>query len=65
MKSSAVFVNVGRGESVVTDDLLLALNKQFIAYAALDVVDEEPLPERSSYFRKRRCTAYSSYRRKI
>ncbi|WP_441383786.1 NAD(P)-dependent oxidoreductase [Alkalibacterium gilvum] len=52
MKSSAVFVNVGRGESVVTDDLLLALDKQFIAYAALDVVDEEPLPEDHPIFER-------------
>lgn len=45
MKSSAIFVNVGRGQSVVTKDLLKALDNKDIAYAALDVVDEEPLPE--------------------
>lgn len=45
MKSSAVFVNVGRGQTVVTDDLLKALDENWIDYAALDVVHEEPLPE--------------------
>lgn len=46
MKSNARFVNVGRGELVVTDDLVTALRDQVIAGAALDVVDPEPLPER-------------------
>lgn len=45
MKSSAVFVNVGRGQTVVTDDLLKALDENWLDYAALDVVHEEPLPE--------------------
>jgi len=45
MKSSAVFVNVGRGQTVVTDDLLKALDEKWLSYAALDVVHEEPLPE--------------------
>lgn len=45
MKSNVRFVNVGRGESVVTDDLVTALRDQVIAGAALDVVDPEPLPE--------------------
>ena len=44
MKPSAYFINVGRGGSVVTDDLFEALNKQVIAGAGLDVTDPEPLP---------------------
>lgn len=44
MKSHAVFINVGRGTTVVTDDLLKALDDKQIAFAALDVVHEEPLP---------------------
>ncbi|MFC4373739.1 D-2-hydroxyacid dehydrogenase [Nocardia halotolerans] len=44
MKPHARFVNVGRGESVVTDDLVVALRNGSIAAAALDVVDPEPLP---------------------
>ncbi|MBF6211927.1 D-2-hydroxyacid dehydrogenase [Nocardia puris] len=44
MKPHARFVNVGRGELVVTDDLVAALAGGAIAGAALDVVDPEPLP---------------------
>ncbi|MGW4769805.1 D-2-hydroxyacid dehydrogenase [Nocardia sp. NPDC004278] len=46
MKPHARFVNVGRGELVVTDDLVAALSSGSIAGAALDVVDPEPLPAR-------------------
>ncbi|OJF92200.1 NAD(P)-dependent oxidoreductase [Alkalibacterium sp. 20] len=45
MKSSAIFVNVGRGQTVVTADLLKALDENWLKYAALDVVHEEPLPK--------------------
>jgi phosphoglycerate dehydrogenase-like enzyme len=45
MKPSAYFINVGRGKSVVTDDLLAALKTGRIAGAGLDVVDPEPLPK--------------------
>ncbi|GAA1866614.1 D-2-hydroxyacid dehydrogenase [Brevibacterium marinum] len=44
MESSAFFVNVGRGESVVTSDLVSALETGQISGAGLDVFDEEPLP---------------------
>lgn len=45
MKSSARFVNVGRGELVVTDDLIEALRSGQLGGAALDVFDTEPLPQ--------------------
>jgi phosphoglycerate dehydrogenase-like enzyme len=44
MKPSAYFINVARGGSVVTDDLVAALKNKKIAGAALDVTDPEPLP---------------------
>lgn len=44
MKQSCVFINVGRGSTVVTDDLLQALDEGLISFAALDVVHQEPLP---------------------
>lgn len=44
LPSSARVINVGRGELVVTDDLVAALRDGTIAGAALDVFDEEPLP---------------------
>jgi phosphoglycerate dehydrogenase-like enzyme len=43
MKDDAVFVNAGRGASVVTDDLIAALQGGRLR-AALDVTDPEPLP---------------------
>lgn len=44
MKQDSVFVNMGRGPSVVTEDLIEALNEGRPAFAALDVTDPEPLP---------------------
>lgn len=44
MKPGAYFINVGRGKSVVTADLIEALNSERIGGAALDVTDPEPLP---------------------
>lgn len=42
IENEPVFINVGRGGSVVTDDLLDGLNNK-LSYAALDVFEEEPL----------------------
>ncbi|MFQ5633985.1 MAG: NAD(P)-dependent oxidoreductase [Gammaproteobacteria bacterium] len=44
MKPTAYFFNVGRGRSVVTADLVAALEAGELAGAGLDVVDPEPLP---------------------
>jgi len=44
MKPEALFVNVARGDIVVTEDLVQALNDDLIAGAVLDVVSPEPLP---------------------
>jgi D-2-hydroxyacid dehydrogenase (NADP+) len=44
MKKTAYFINVGRGGSVVTHDLVAALNNGVIAGAGLDVTEPEPLP---------------------
>ncbi len=44
MKPTAYFFNVGRGPSVVTNDLVEALKSGRIGGAGLDVVDPEPLP---------------------
>ncbi|HVF36155.1 MAG TPA: D-2-hydroxyacid dehydrogenase [Candidatus Saccharimonadia bacterium] len=45
MKPDGLFVNVARGRSVVTDDLVAALRSGRLAGAALDVTDPEPLPD--------------------
>ncbi|MBE1537421.1 D-2-hydroxyacid dehydrogenase [Actinomadura algeriensis] len=47
MRPSARLINVGRGPLVVQDDLVAALRDGRIAGAALDVFEEEPLPEKS------------------
>lgn len=44
MKPGTYFINVGRGKSVVTADLIDALNSGHLGGAALDVADPEPLP---------------------
>jgi len=43
-KQGAYFINVGRGKSVVQEDLVAALKSGRIAGAGLDVTDPEPLP---------------------
>lgn len=43
-KRGAHFLNVGRGATIVTDDLVAALESGQIAGAGLDVTDPEPLP---------------------
>lgn len=44
LKENALFVNVGRGQSVATDALLAALQSGRLSGAGLDVTDPEPLP---------------------
>jgi phosphoglycerate dehydrogenase-like enzyme len=43
-KPGSYFINVGRGATVVTEDLLAALEDGHISGAGLDVTDPEPLP---------------------
>lgn len=44
VKPGVIFVNVARGASVVTNDLVAALDDGRVAGAGLDVTDPEPLP---------------------
>ncbi len=45
MKKSAILVNVGRGNCVVTEDLLRVMESGHLRAACLDVMDPEPLPK--------------------
>ena len=45
MKNSSFFINIGRGKTVVLDDLVKALKNKEISGAGLDVFEKEPLPE--------------------
>jgi glyoxylate reductase len=51
MHEEAIFVNTGRGELVDTEALDEALEEGWIAAAALDVTDPEPLPADHSLMR--------------
>jgi phosphoglycerate dehydrogenase-like enzyme len=44
MKAGGYFINVGRGKSVVQDNLVAALKSGQLAGAGLDVTEPEPLP---------------------
>jgi phosphoglycerate dehydrogenase-like enzyme len=44
MKQSSYIINIGRGVTIVTDDLVAALRSGKLAGAGLDVVNPEPLP---------------------
>lgn len=50
MKSSSIFINIGRGSAVDEDDLIKALKDKLIQGAALDVFKTEPLPSTSSFY---------------
>ncbi|MDP4083337.1 MAG: D-2-hydroxyacid dehydrogenase [Bacillota bacterium] len=47
MKPSSFFINIGRGEIVVQEELIKALQNQKIAGAGLDVFEKEPLTANS------------------
>ena len=45
MKKDSLFINTSRGGVVNHEDLMWALNNNVIQYAALDVIEKEPMPE--------------------
>ena len=55
MKPTAILVNAARGPVVVSDDLLQALREGWIAAAALDVTDPEPLPPSDPLYDQPNC----------
>lgn len=55
MKKGAIFINVGRGGTVKTEDLVKACQNGPIAFAGLDVFEEEPLPKESPLWQLENC----------
>lgn len=52
VKPGAIFVNVGRGQTVVTSELIRALESGRIGAAGLDVTEPEPLPSDSPLWQR-------------
>lgn len=50
MKSSSVFINIGRGQTVDEGDLIEALEQNKISHAVLDVFEKEPLPKEHPFW---------------
>lgn len=72
MKPTAILINAARGPVVVTADLHQALSAGWIAAAALDVTDPEPLPAEHPLYSLSNClivphigSATKSIRRRI
>lgn len=56
MKDTAIFLNMGRGDAVVEEDLLQAIEQQVISHAVLDVFKQEPLPEDHPFWSEENIT---------
>lgn len=56
LQPDAVLINVGRGEHVVDDDLLRAIDEGRVRRAVLDVFRDEPLPPAHPYWRRPQVT---------
>lgn len=59
MKSTAIFVNVARGEVVDQEHLIKALKSGTIFSAGLDVMTPEPLPVGHELMKLPNCCEYS------
>lgn len=55
MKKDSIFINIGRGSSVIEEDLVYVLKNNLIRAASLDVTQIEPLPETSLLWELDNC----------
>jgi phosphoglycerate dehydrogenase-like enzyme len=55
MKPSAIFYNIGRGQTIDQEALVVALQQGRIAAASLDVTDPEPLPPEHALWTTPNC----------
>ncbi|MCP3028835.1 D-2-hydroxyacid dehydrogenase [Halobacillus sp. A5] len=56
MPSHSVFLNMGRGDLVKSEDILNAVRSSDIGHAVLDVFEEEPLPENHVFWDEENIT---------
>lgn len=56
LPKNAYLINVARGDHLVEEDLLEALEKEQLSGAALDVFSEEPLPKEHSFWNNSKIT---------
>ncbi len=56
MSNNTLFINIGRGKTVVQKDLLAALKNGVIRHAVLDVFEEEPLPAEHPFWEMENVT---------
>lgn len=56
MPEHTVFLNMGRGDVVRSEDILQAVQNKEIAHAVLDVLEQEPLPEDHPFWQEERIT---------
>ncbi|MFD1040101.1 D-2-hydroxyacid dehydrogenase [Virgibacillus byunsanensis] len=56
LPNHAVFLNMGRGDVVQSDDVLKAVQQGEIAHAVLDVFHEEPLPRDHPFWQEENVT---------
>lgn len=52
LKRPAFIINVARGDHLVEEDLIYALDKGWLGGACLDVFSEEPLPDRHPFWNR-------------
>jgi phosphoglycerate dehydrogenase-like enzyme len=55
MKKNAIIINAARGQTINTNALVKALREHWIAGAALDATDPEPLPPSHALFGMPNC----------
>lgn len=56
LNSPAFLINVARGEHLVEEDLIYALDMNLISHATLDVFTNEPLPESHPFWSREKIT---------
>ncbi|UOQ43649.1 D-2-hydroxyacid dehydrogenase [Halobacillus salinarum] len=56
MPEHCIFLNMGRGDLVASDDILLAVREGEISHAVLDVFEQEPLPEDHPFWEEENIT---------